>query len=359
MLANADAGTHQAGGTGAGADATPSGLEPTPAPWRTNSTLKRPNNASPVDRYAPRRQIHKTDTRVPLTTNEPPPLPPATLPRPTGTMDPDGGRINDPPGAVPDGFSVSENAVPEESWERIRSYLGLRIDQSGRGLRIEGPGASGIPWESTPFPQNRPVAQFGFRYDYEKSAVAAGIGAGEAPIPGVPELFRELLLQPYYDETDAAGKGGEDGADENGFSQCIVNVYLPAAPEHAAGNPPPVVPPSINGSGGSSIPWHVDDPAFGPVILVFSFGDARPLCMRLNHGENGGDRGKGRSHSCSDGAGSRSYSYFTAHPPHRSRYVLSEAARDRWEHSVPPGPGWRVSITFRTLARGSVAQTQP
>ena len=33
----------------------------------------------------------------------------------------------------------------------------------------------------------------------------------------------------------------------------------------------------------------------------------------------------------------------------RSGYVLAGAARWSWEHSIPPAPALRYSITFRTL----------
>ena len=38
----------------------------------------------------------------------------------------------------------------------------------------------------------------------------------------------------------------------------------------------------------------------------------------------------------------------------RSAYVLSGAAREEWEHSLPPGAALRYSITFRTLRDGAV-----
>ena len=37
--------------------------------------------------------------------------------------------------------------------------------------------------------------------------------------------------------------------------------------------------------------------------------------------------------------------------PARSAYVLGDEARRSWQHSVPPTPGLRYSITFRTLPR--------
>jgi alkylated DNA repair protein (DNA oxidative demethylase) len=35
----------------------------------------------------------------------------------------------------------------------------------------------------------------------------------------------------------------------------------------------------------------------------------------------------------------------------RSAYVLAGAARSNWQHSIPPVPDLRFSITFRQLRR--------
>ena len=339
----------------------------------------------------------------------------------------------------PEGFSILTDIVTEEAWEEIRNYLGLRVtiisadddddankntphrqdnnsiyikihgvddedendgDGDGDGDGDDGDGdnqddddddgsnksmtTTTIPWESTPFPQNRPVAQFGFRYDYERDAVVTTVvddddnkHKNNEAVPKIPDLFQRLLLRSYYrydvdnyDDNDNNNKEDEDEEEikttklksSSNFTQCIVNVYRPTATTVESSQSPlnhqntttakAKTTTSTTTTSSSSIPWHVDDPQFGPVIIVFTFGETRPLYMRLKHDNNNSssnddddDGGDG------DGDGADCYyrSYFTAHPPHRSCYVLSGAARHRWEHSVPPGSGWRVSITFRTL----------
>ncbi len=254
---------------------------------------------------------------------------------------------------IPEGFSISTNVVSEEAWDEIRMYLGLTtfphpfdgregdndnivasIELDGNGDQKDG-GMQGkianpsteIPWESTPFPQNRPVVQFGFRYDYEKDIVVPPPEdntdqiCDETAVPKIPEVFQRLLLRPYQESIGTRLKNVA-------FTQCIVNVYRPSTAECT-----------------SSIPWHFDDPQFGPEILVFTFGETRPLNMRLKHESNDNDY-KERIDNCEN---DDNYSYFTAHPAHRSSYVLSGPARHKWQHSVPSGSSWRVSITFRTL----------
>ena len=133
---------------------------------------------------------------------------------------------------VPEGFFISSDVVSEEAWEEISSYLGLltspppceentehSANQSHPFISIDGFGgehnnqkgcesndkvgaSTKIPWESTPFPQNRPVAQFGFRYDYEKDVVVPPAEEGHdrdgvKAVPKIPEVFERLLLRPH------------------------------------------------------------------------------------------------------------------------------------------------------------------
>ncbi|MEH0971321.1 alpha-ketoglutarate-dependent dioxygenase AlkB [Micromonospora sp. CPCC 205546] len=80
---------------------------------------------------------------------------------------------------------------------------------------------------------------------------------------------------------------------------------------------------------GSVIGWHRDAPAFGPTVVGLSLG--ADCLLRFQRGE-GDDR--------------RVYEVQLAA---RSAYVLSGAARASWQHSIPPVPGLRYSITFRQL----------
>jgi alkylated DNA repair dioxygenase AlkB len=81
---------------------------------------------------------------------------------------------------------------------------------------------------------------------------------------------------------------------------------------------------------GAQIGWHRDAPAFGIVVGV-SLGSAARMRFRR---DTGGER-----HT------------FELELEPRSGYVLAGAARDAWQHHVPPAKALRYSITFRTLRR--------
>ncbi|PWU59386.1 alpha-ketoglutarate-dependent dioxygenase AlkB [Micromonospora globispora] len=85
---------------------------------------------------------------------------------------------------------------------------------------------------------------------------------------------------------------------------------------------------------GSVIGWHRDAPTFGPTVVGLSLGSA--CLLRFQRG-SGKDR--------------RVYELELAP---RSGYVLTGAARSSWQHSIPPVPQLRYSLTFRTL-RGARA----
>jgi alkylated DNA repair protein (DNA oxidative demethylase) len=82
---------------------------------------------------------------------------------------------------------------------------------------------------------------------------------------------------------------------------------------------------------GSVIGWHRDAPAFGPTVVGLSLASACRLRFQ---------RGTGESR--------RVYELELAP---RSGYVLSGAARSAWQHSIPPVPDLRYSLTFRTVRR--------
>lgn len=219
---------------------------------------------------------------------------------------------------APPGLSLTQNITSEETWEEIRDWMGLGFSDDSCSLRAktdgspnEGSSAGTIPWEKSSHSQNRPVAQFGScRYDYVEDSIVSSSSA--SPVPPIPPILRRLLLNSAA--LEAAGCGGEK------FDQCIINVY---------------------DRSNIGIPWHLDDGAFGPVILVYTFGEARPLQMRMvSKMDRGGDGSE------KEGNPERIH---VAYPEHRSCYVLSGMARDSWEHSIPQGYGWRISVTFRTL----------
>jgi DNA oxidative demethylase len=79
----------------------------------------------------------------------------------------------------------------------------------------------------------------------------------------------------------------------------------------------------------ATIGWHRDAPTFGPKVVGVSL---RSHCrMRFQRG-----------------AGAERQVYELALAP-RSAYVLAGAARFSWQHSIPPTPDLRYSITFRML----------
>lgn len=83
---------------------------------------------------------------------------------------------------------------------------------------------------------------------------------------------------------------------------------------------------------GAAIGWHRDRPVFGDVIGV-SFCSA----CRFRFRRRCGDAWERRS--------------IVLEP--RSAYVLRGAAREAWEHSIPPAEQLRYSVTFRTMRRSA------
>ena len=79
---------------------------------------------------------------------------------------------------------------------------------------------------------------------------------------------------------------------------------------------------------GAGIGWHRDSPPFGIVAGISFGGDCR---MRFQRGE-----GQQRQ-------------TWTIELPPRSLYVMRGAAREEWQHSIPPVKDPRWSVTFRTL----------
>ncbi len=79
---------------------------------------------------------------------------------------------------------------------------------------------------------------------------------------------------------------------------------------------------------GAGIGWHRDAPMFGTVVGV-SLGASCTLRFQ---------RGKGDERRV-----------FGLELEPRSAYVLTGAARWRWQHSIPPTKNLRYSVTFRTV----------
>jgi alkylated DNA repair dioxygenase AlkB len=193
-----------------------------------------------------------------------------------------------------------------------------------------------IPWETGPQTQGRRIAQFGdCRYDYASDTAVATAAAtttcdaaDSSHPPVIPEYIRRTLLVSGIERDDRRRK----------YTQCIINSY----------------------DADDGIPWHVDHANFGPEVLVYVFGEDRPLLFRrrMHRREEGGERGADDDDAGDDdGATTKAegeedvtYVYARALPTHCSMYVLSGPARHIWEHSVDVGKDKRVSITFRSWA---------
>ncbi|HEX2771507.1 MAG TPA: alpha-ketoglutarate-dependent dioxygenase AlkB [Micromonosporaceae bacterium] len=90
---------------------------------------------------------------------------------------------------------------------------------------------------------------------------------------------------------------------------------------------------------GATIGWHRDAPIFGPVVVGVSL---RSACVMRFQRRVGDER--------------RVYEQELAS---RSAYVLGGAARAVWQHSIPPVPDLRWSITFRTVRTGRAVGDEP
>jgi alkylated DNA repair dioxygenase AlkB len=134
----------------------------------------------------------------------------------------------------------------------------------------------------------RRVVSFGWRYDFTDQLLHP---AGEIP---------DFLMPAREAATRFAGIAPDD------LTQALVTEY----------------------SAGAAIGWHRDRSVFGDVIGI-SLLAACVFRLRRKAG--------GRWERFS----------VTAEP--RSAYLLHGVARTEWEHSIPPVPALRYSITFRTL----------
>jgi alkylated DNA repair dioxygenase AlkB len=85
----------------------------------------------------------------------------------------------------------------------------------------------------------------------------------------------------------------------------------------------------------AGIDWHVDNPAFGPVVCGVSLGSpaimhmekaGTKICQRIDPG---------------------------------SLYILQDEARYEWKHKVDAIKDERFSITFRSMMEASVRRTTP
>jgi alkylated DNA repair dioxygenase AlkB len=139
------------------------------------------------------------------------------------------------------------------------------------------------------FRAKRRIVSYGGRYDFSSNELRAG-----EPIPP--------FLNPLRARAAAwAGRPAEE------FTHALIAEYSP----------------------GTQLGWHRDVPNFELVVGISLHGPAR---MRFRHYPP-----KPRESS------------IAIELAPRSIYRLQGEARWDWQHSVPPTPGLRYSITFRTL----------
>ncbi|MER9130401.1 alpha-ketoglutarate-dependent dioxygenase AlkB [Mesorhizobium sp. M0768] len=135
---------------------------------------------------------------------------------------------------------------------------------------------------------NRRVVGFGQRYDYDRGEVVEA-----PPIPGFLLPLREKVA-------------GFARLPAETFVQVLINEYRP----------------------GAGIGWHRDKPHFEAVAGVSLLAACSFRLRRKN-----GTRWDRKT--------------VTVEP--RSAYLMTGAARNEWEHSIPPVAEHRYSITLRTL----------
>lgn len=188
-------------------------------------------------------------------------------------------------------------AQPEPRGFRYRDHFVSEEEQAALAERLEELALK--PFEFHGYLGNRRTMSFGLKYDYNQGRVELA--------EAVPEFLHDLQ----------ARVAAFAGCSAEAIRQVGVNEYRP----------------------GAGIGWHRDKPQFGIVIGVSLLA---PATMRFRRA-----RGKGQWARISHGVRPRSI------------YVLSGEARTLWEHSIPPLPSLRYSLTFRTLATGSALSHQP
>lgn len=136
----------------------------------------------------------------------------------------------------------------------------------------------------------RRVAYFGFDYDFSKNQLGEA-----APMPEFLRPLRDKMARWM-------------GIAPESFVHALVSEYRPGTP----------------------LGWHRDAPDFGRVAGVSLGGRAR---MRFRRYPPGKDKP------------------LVLELEPRSAYQMNGASRWRWQHSIPPTPELRYSITFRTLRK--------
>eukprot|EP00986_Skeletonema_menzelii_P011935 scaffold6320_cov144-Skeletonema_menzelii.AAC.2 len=211
----------------------------------------------------------------------------------------------------PRGFHLEHNVVSNETWEVIQHWLSSNMlpasaDEPTNLIQVP------IPWETGAQMQGRLIAQFGScKYDY---TVDDAVLCDQSTTIPIPTYIREVLLE------------NKDGDDGKHYTQCIINVY----------------------EAKNEIPWHLDHNKFGDKVLVYTFGEERPLLLRRPTSHKDNKSIEYGSIGLEQPEEEYTFHSTRVYPRHCSKYILQGSARNEWEHSVPNGSGKRVSITFRS-----------
>jgi alkylated DNA repair dioxygenase AlkB len=145
------------------------------------------------------------------------------------------------------------------------------------------------PFQFGAYEGKRRVVSFGLGYDFSRQRLEAA----PAPPSWLAAYIERLESSPFARRAKIA--------------QVLITYYEP----------------------GAGIGWHRDKKQFD-LIFGLSLGGACPLRLRRKNGAR--------------------WDRFTLLVEPRSLYVMSGEARSVWQHSIPPIPEPRYSITFRTLA---------
>ena len=135
--------------------------------------------------------------------------------------------------ATPSGFYLKHNAVSRETWNEIRDWLDLDLEDPKLGLsgdsRLQQQRDASnetkkfrIPWEASTAEQNRPVAQFGFRYDYVRDVV--DMDDGDSATPPIPDILQRLLLTPLASSSGGGTNEQDEIIRQETFTQCIIKL---------------------------------------------------------------------------------------------------------------------------------------
>ncbi|MGZ8273205.1 MAG: alpha-ketoglutarate-dependent dioxygenase AlkB [Burkholderiaceae bacterium] len=139
----------------------------------------------------------------------------------------------------------------------------------------------------------RRIVSYGAGYDFDANVLR--------PAPALPALFHPLRAR----VAQCLGMEAEV------LTHALVTEYRP----------------------GTQLGWHRDVPDFATVMGI-SLGTACSMRFRPYPPQRGQRK-------------------FTLELAPRSMYVLAGVVRWQWQHGVPPTPGLRYSITFRTLGPGA------